>query len=84
VATLYRMTPISWKYLQPLASGVVAFAVCVVLNRFIYNLHTVIVLVLGGISFVAVYLGAYMLIGYDDDDRQVLEALKRKVMRGIS
>lgn len=83
VWVLYRMHPMTWNHVKPLLAGGAAFAVCMAANRFIFDWHTIIVLLLGAAIFLAVYAGATYLLGLSQDDLSVLRAIRRKLERGL-
>lgn len=84
VWVLYRMHPFSWKQLKALLAGLVALAICSIANRVIFDWHTVIVLIVGAMIFLAAYMGSLYVLGLDRDDRAVLGAFRRKLERGLS
>ena len=81
VGALHRMHPFSWMQLKPLLAGIVALAVCYLANRVIFDWHTVLVLVVGSIIFLAAYVGSLILLGLQPDDLAVLAAARRKLVR---
>ena len=81
VGALHRMHPFSWMQLKPLLAGIVALAVCYLANRVIFDWHTVLVLVVGSIIFLAAYVGSLFVLGLHPDDLAVLAAARRKLVR---
>ncbi|MCH7521046.1 MAG: polysaccharide biosynthesis C-terminal domain-containing protein, partial [Candidatus Marinimicrobia bacterium] len=81
VGALHRMHPFSWMQLKPLLAGIVALAVCYLANRVIFDWHTVLVLVVGSIIFLAAYVGSLIVLGLQPDDLAVLAAARRKLVR---
>ena len=80
---LHRMHPFSWMQMKPLLAGIVALAVCYLANSVIFDWHTVLVLVVGSILFLAVYVGSLVVLGLQPDDLAVLAAARRKLERGF-
>lgn len=80
---LHRMHPMTWNHAKPLLAGGAALAVCAAANRLIFDWHTIIVLLLGAAIFLAVYAGTIYLLGLNQDDLSVLQAIRRKLERGL-
>lgn len=83
VWALHRMHPFSWKQIKPLLAGLVALVACYGANKVIFHWHTVLVLVVGSILFLAAYIGSLVVLGLDPDDLAVLAAARRKLERGF-
>ena len=81
VWVLMRLNPFAGKQVKPLTASALAFGACILVNNFIYNWHTVTVLLLGGCIFVMTYLGALFLLGFEAEDREVWKAVFRKIGR---
>lgn len=79
VWAIHRMQPLTLKHGKPLLAGILAWAVCWAANRFIFDWHTVVVLLLGAIIFVSVYAAATYVLRLDADDRAILAAVRRKL-----
>ncbi len=80
---LHRIHPFTWKYTKPLLAGVATFTVCFLANKFIFDWHTVAVLLVGAVVFVSVYAASLYLLRLDETDREVLAAVRRKLARGF-
>ncbi len=79
VWVLMRLNPFTAKQVKPLAAGLLAFGAGFLANNFIYHWHTVTVLLLGGGIFGLTYLGALFLLGFEAEDREVWQAVLRKI-----
>jgi len=80
---LHRMHPLTWNHAKPLLAGGIAFAACMVINRYIFDWHTIIVLLIGASIFLAIYAGVIYLLGLSQEDIFVLQAVYRKLKRGL-
>ncbi len=80
---LHRMHPFTWKYTKPLLAGVATFTVCFLANKFIFDWHTVAVLLVGAVVFVSVYAASLYLLRLDETDREVLAAVRRNLKKGM-
>ena len=80
---LHRMHPFTWKYTKPLLAGGVALVVCSLVNRIIFDWHTIAVLLVGAAIFVGVYAASLYLLHLDETDREVLAAVRRKLEKGM-
>ena len=80
--SLYRLHPFSWGMGKPFIAAVAAWAGCLLLNRLIFDASPVVILLSGAGLYLVVYTSGMLLLGLDDDDRSVLQAVARKMRPG--
>ena len=77
--SLYRLHPFSWRMGKPFIAAIAAWAACLLLNRLIFDASAAVILLSGAGLYLAVYTGGILLLGLDEDDRSVLQAVARKM-----
>lgn len=73
---LLKLHPLSFKLIKPVISVFIVFAVMISIKSTIMPFHTIISLVLASIIIGITYIISLWLIGFDDDDKEVISALK--------
>ncbi len=81
--TLFRLHPFSSSLIKPLVTGLVAAAVCLLTDLSRYNWHTVLVLFAGMIIFAGTYFLVYYILGPEQEDREVVKTIYRKLAKGF-
>ncbi|MFC1583763.1 polysaccharide biosynthesis C-terminal domain-containing protein [Candidatus Neomarinimicrobiota bacterium] len=76
---IFRLHPFSRKLAKPLLAGVVAAGATYLLNYAISGLHSIPVLLIGLVIFASIYIAVFFLLGVDQEDREVLKAIRRKL-----
>jgi len=79
-----HMHPFTLKYAKPFIAGLVGWGSCALINRLAPDLPTVVHLLGGMALYSGIYLGALYLLGFDEDDKSVLQAVRRKLKRGFA
>ncbi len=79
VWSLYRLHPFSWRMGKPFVAALAAWAACLALNRVILDWHPGLILLSGAGLYLTIYTSGILLLGLDEDDRTVLQAVARKM-----
>jgi O-antigen/teichoic acid export membrane protein len=81
---IFRLHPFSLKLGKPLLAGLAAAGACYLVNLSIYNWHTLAVLLISMVIFASTYVLVFYLLGVDQEDKEVLNAVRRKLARTIT
>ncbi|MCH8327235.1 MAG: polysaccharide biosynthesis C-terminal domain-containing protein, partial [Candidatus Marinimicrobia bacterium] len=78
---LLHISPFSLGMLRPAVAGAAGWLACLAINSLIFGLHTVAVLILGGLMFMLVYLFMLWWLGMTEEEINVMNAAVRKIRR---
>ncbi|MCH7575395.1 MAG: polysaccharide biosynthesis protein [Candidatus Marinimicrobia bacterium] len=78
---LLHISPFSLGMLRPAVAGAAGWLACLAINNLIFSLHTVAVLILGGLLFMLVYLFVLWRLGMTEEEINVMNAAVRKIRR---
>lgn len=76
-----KINPFQLKLLKPVAAFLVVAALLLYLRPVLYPLHTVLTLVFASLISGTVYLLVIYLLKLDDDDREVIQAVKKLIKK---
>jgi O-antigen/teichoic acid export membrane protein len=73
---ILRLQPFSYKLIKPFFAIFVVLMVMIFIKPFIMPFHTIISLIIASIIIGISFILLLWLIGFDEDDKQVISALK--------
>ena len=79
VYKLLGIHPYNLKYLKPLISGMIVAAIGLIFKNQLQISNPILVLFIGALLFSAVYFVIVRLLGFDEQDRLVLQTLKLRI-----
>lgn len=75
VFVLYRLLPYNWSFLKPVMAGLAALATGWIMRTWVLTQENLLSAAINVAVLVAVYAGAIVLLGLDEEDRAVLSRI---------
>ncbi len=76
VQIILKIHPFNLKYTKAIIAGIILATILLVIRPVLMPMHTILSLMIAGIVTTLIYCGVLWVLGFDDDDREVISAIK--------
>ena len=77
----FKLQPLSLKLIKPIFASIIVLILMISVKSLIMPFHTIISLLIASILIGITYIILLWLLGFDNDDKQVISALKIMVIK---
>ena len=78
---ILKLQPLSFKLIKPIFASIIVLILMISVKSLIMPFHTIISLLIASILIGITYIILLWLLGFDNDDKQVISALKIMVIK---